>query len=134
MARQRQRMGVENQLSATLSRKDLIHLNGVESPSAGKHPFESRTQRGKFKEHRVERPIAGLDSLVSAEHDQRIRNGVEDRLGAFTLVDDLIDACAESGHIRERKHGAANLALTIFVARYAGNEKPVPVEKIGPRL
>jgi hypothetical protein len=87
-------MGVENQPSATLSRNDLIHLNGVESTAAGKHPFESRTQRGKFIEHRVEGAIAGLDSLVSAEHDERIRNRVEDRLGAFALIDDLIDACA----------------------------------------
>ena len=134
MAREGQRTGVKNQRPLTLSRKDVIHLNGLERLTAGKHPFESRTQRGKFKEHRVEGAIARLDSLVSAQHDERIGNRVEDRLGAFALVDDLIDACAERCHIRERQHGAADLALTFCVGGYADNEPPVPVAKIGPGL
>src|SRR4029450_1447037 len=54
--------------------------------------------------------------------------------GAFALIDDLIDACAESGHIRERQHCAADLALTICVGRYAENEPPVTVAKIRSRL
>src|SRR5262249_36251725 len=53
---------------------------------------------------------------------------------AFALVDDLIDACAEGGHVRERQHGAADLVLTICVRRYSDNEPPVPVAKIGSRL
>jgi len=75
-----------------------------------------------------------VDSLVSAEHDDRIGDRVEDRLGAFALVDDLIDACAERSHIRERQHGAGDLAITLCVGRYADGEGPVPIAKIRPGL
>src|SRR5216683_660715 len=92
-------------LRAVMSRKVVIHLNGLERMSAGKHLFELRTQRGKFKEHCVEGAIARQDSLVSAQHDERIGNRVEDRLSAFAFVDGLIDARAERSHISERQHG-----------------------------
>ena len=94
---------MKRQRPSTLSREDLMHFNGLERTTPGKHVVEFRTQRGKFKEHRVEGAIAGVDSLVSAQHDERIGNRVEDALGAFALVDDLIDACAQSSHIRERQ-------------------------------
>src|SRR5215469_4775682 len=99
MARQSQRTSVENQRPLTLSRKDLIYLNGLERTTVGQHRFELHTQRGEFEEQCVEGAIARLDSLISAQHDDRISNSVEDRLGAFVFVDHLIDACAESSHV-----------------------------------
>ena len=132
MARQSQGTGVENQRPLTLSRKDVIHLNGLERTTAGKHPFELRTQRGQFQEQCVEGAIARLDSLVSAQHDDRIGNRVEDRLSAFALVDDLIDARAESSHVSERQHGAGDLAIPSCVGGYPHNEPLIPVAKIGP--
>ena len=59
-------------------------------------------------------------------------NRVEDRLGAFAFVDDLIDARAESSHVSERQHGAGDLAIAFCVGGYPNNEPPVPVAKIGP--
>src|SRR6266571_5145200 len=134
MAHQRQGTGVKNQRPSTLSRKDVIHHNGLERMTAGKHLFELRTQRGKLKEHCVEGAIAQLDSLVSVQHDERIGNRVEDRLGAFAFVDDLIDACAESSHIRERQHGASDLAIACCIGGYPHNEPLLPIAKIGPRF
>ena len=58
MARQRQRACVNTQGPLTLSRKDVIHLKGLERMTAGKHLFELRMQRGKFQEHFVEGAIA----------------------------------------------------------------------------
>src|SRR6516225_9411248 len=129
----------------------MIHLKGLERMTAGKHFFELLTQRGKLKsaipdfvewdplrliardpEHCVEGAIARLDSLVSAQHDERIGDRVEDRLGAFALVDGLIDACTESSHISERQHRAGDLAITFCVGGYPNNEPLVPVAKIGP--
>ena len=46
-------------------------------------------------EHRVEGAIPGLDPLVGAQHHERVGDRVEDRLGAFALIDGLIGACAE---------------------------------------
>src|SRR6266851_4956241 len=112
MARQRQRTGVKNQRPLTLPRKDVIHLNGLERMSAGKHLFELRMQRGKFQEHFVEGAIARQDSLVSAQHDERISNRVEYRLGAFAFVDDL--------------------PIAFCVGGYPHNEPLIPVAKIGP--
>src|SRR6267142_2711208 len=132
MAWHRQRTGVENQRPSTLSGKDVINLNGLERMTAGEHLFELRTERRKFKEHCVERAIARQDSLVSAQHDERIVNRVEDRLGAFAFVDRLIDACAERSHIRERQHGASDVAIAFTVGRYPQNEPLVPVATIGP--
>ena len=134
MARQRQGTGVKNQRPLTLSRKHVIHLNGLEPMTAGKQLFELRTQRGKLKEHCVEGAIARLDSLVSVQHDERIGNRVEDRLGAFAFVDDLIDACAESSHISERQHGAGDLTIACCVGGYPHNEPLLPIAKIGPRF
>src|SRR6516162_5623076 len=101
MARHYQGMGVKNQRSLTLSRKDVIQLDGLERLTAGKRLCELRTQRSKFEEHGVESAIARQDSMISAQHDAWIRNRVEDRLGAFALVDGLIEACADSSHIGE---------------------------------
>jgi hypothetical protein len=95
MARQSERTGVENQRPSTLSRKYVIYLNGLERTTVGKHCLELRTQRGELKEQCVEGTIARLDLLISAQHDERIGNSIEDRLDAFALVDDLIDACSE---------------------------------------
>ena len=125
---------MKNQLPSTLSRKVVIHFHGLERTTAGKHPVEPGTQRGKFKEHCVEGTIARVDSLVSAKHDHRVSERVKDRLGAFALVDDLIDARAERGHICERQHDAADPALTFCVRGYPDNEPPVPVAKIDPCL
>src|SRR2546430_6976762 len=99
--------------------------------TARKHLFELRTQRGKLKEHCVEGAIARLDSLVSVQHDERIGNRVEDRLGAFAFVDDLIDACAESSHISERQHGAGDLTIACCVGGYPHNEPLLPIAKVG---
>ena len=107
---------MKNQRPATLSGKVVVDLNGRELMTARKRPLEHRTQPGKLKEHRVEGAIAGLDLVVGAQHDERIGNRVEDRLGAFALVDDLIDACAEGSHIRESQQGTGDLAVTICVA------------------
>src|SRR5712691_7559111 len=134
MARQSQETGVENQRPLTLSRKDVIYLNGLERTTAGKHRFELRTQRGEFQEQRVEGAIARLDSLVSVQHDERIGNRVEDRLGAFAFVDDLIDACAERSHISERQHGAGDLAIACCVGGYPHNEPLLSIAKIGARF
>ena len=87
-----------------------------------------------MKEHCVEGAIARLDSLVSVQHDERIGNRVEDRLGAFAFVDDLIDACAERSHISERQHGAADLAIAGCVGGYPHNEPLLTIAKIGPRF
>src|SRR5215470_9565328 len=151
MARQRQRTGVKNQRPSTLSRKDVIHLDGLERMTAGKHLFELRTQRGKFKgaipelierdplrliardpEHCVEGAITRLDPLVSAQHDEGIGDRVEDRLGAFAFVDGLIDARAKSSHISECQYRAGDLAIAFCVGGYPNTEPPVPVAKIGP--
>src|SRR5262249_18301524 len=104
MARQSQLTGLKTQRPLTLSRKDVIHLNGLEVMTAGKHLCELRSQRGKFKEHRVEGAITPLDSLVSAQHDEWIGNRVEDRLAAGAFVHGLIHACAERSHIGKREH------------------------------
>src|SRR3989454_10515263 len=77
MARQRQGTGGKNQGPLTLSRKRVIHFNGLEPMTAGKQLFELRPQRGKLKEHCVEGAIARLDSLVGVQHDERIGNRVE---------------------------------------------------------
>src|SRR5690242_14874468 len=106
MARHSQGTSVENQRPLTFSREDLIYLNWLERTTAGQHRFEFHTQRGEFKELCVEGAIARLDSLIGAQHDDRIGNSVEDRLSAFAFVDDLIDACAESSHVSERQYGA----------------------------
>ena len=45
-------------------------------------------------EHRVEGPITRLHPHVSAEHDEGVRDRVEDRLGVFTLINCLTYACA----------------------------------------
>src|SRR5262249_58994022 len=118
MARHGQRTGGEHQGPFALSRKDVIHFNGLERMTAVKHLFELRTPRGKFKKHRVERAIAQQDSLVSAQHDTRISNRVEDRLDAFAFVDGLIDARAESSHIRERHHDAGYVAIPFTLLPY----------------
>src|SRR5712691_6497450 len=131
MARQRQETGVENQRPLTLSRKDVIYLNGLERTTAGKHRFELRTQRGEFQEQCVEGAIARMDSLISAQHDERIGNSVEDRLSAFAFVNDLIDACAESSHVSERQHGASDPAIPLGVGGYPRDEPLIPVAKIG---
>src|SRR5262245_60820652 len=99
MARERQRMGVKNERTLTLGSRDVIHLDGLERMIAGEQLFELLTQRGKLKgaipelvewgplriiardlEHCVEGAIARLDPLVSAQHDERIGDRVEDRL------------------------------------------------------
>src|SRR2546426_11747805 len=67
-------------------------------------------------------------------HDERIGNRVEDRLGAFAFVDDLIDACPESSHISERQHGAGDSAIACCVGGYPHNEPLLPIAKIGPRF
>src|SRR5262249_6216738 len=151
MARQRQRPGVKNQRALTNSREDAIHLNGLERMTTRKHFFELRPQRGKFKgavpeftkwdtlrliardpEHCVEGAIARLDLVVSAQHDERFGDRVEDRLGAFAFVDGLIDACAESSHISERQHGAGDLTIASYIRGYPNNEPLVSIAKIGP--
>src|SRR6266566_7950589 len=131
MARQSQGTGVENQRPLTLPRKDVIHLNGLERTTAGKHRFELRTQRGEFQKQCVEGAIARMDSLISAQHDERIGDSIENRLSAFAFVDHLIDACAESSHVSERQHSADDLAIAFFKGGYPRNEPPVPVAKIG---
>src|SRR5215510_8286396 len=83
-------------------------------------------------EHCVEGAIARLDPLVSAQHDKRIGDRVEDRLGEFAFVDGLIDACAESSHISERQHGAGDLAIASCEGGYSNNEPVVSFAKIGP--
>ena len=75
-------MGVKRERPLPLWRSDLIDLDGPERIVTGKHLCELLTQLGSFKraipefvegdalrliardlEHRVERPIAGLDPL-----------------------------------------------------------------------
>src|SRR5207249_9688115 len=85
-------------------------------------------------EYCVEGAIARLDPLISAQHDERIGDRIEDRLGAFAFVDSLIDACAESSHISERQHGAGDLAIACCVGGYPHNEPLLPIAKIGPRF
>lgn len=94
---------MNTQRSLPLSREVVIHLNGLEGMTAGKRLFELRTQPGKFQEHFVESAIATVDPLIAVEHDEGIGNRVEDGLGAFALVDGLIDAGAEDSHIGKRK-------------------------------
>src|SRR5580698_3931697 len=97
----------------------------MERGVSGKHLSDLLTKRAKVRgsipkfpewwplrliprntEHRVEGVIAGLYPLVSAQHDQRISNRVENSFGKFTFVDGLIDVCTESSHITERQYGA----------------------------
>src|SRR5215813_9655101 len=125
-------MGVNTQGPLTFYRKGVIHLKGLEGMAALKHLFELRTQRSQFKEHFVEGAIATVDSLVSAEYNERIGNRIEDRLGAFALVDHLFDTGSESGHICERQHDAADLAIVFRVWGYPDNELLVLLPKIGP--
>src|SRR6516164_6538347 len=73
-------------------------------------------------------------SLVCVEHRDRVGNRIEDRLGAFTLIEDLIEALAESSHISGRQHGAGDLPLSLGVGGYPHNEPLIPVAKIGPGL
>src|SRR5262249_9937571 len=114
----------------TLSRKDVIHLNALVRMTAGNYLAELCTQRRKFKEHRVEGAIARLDAVIGAQHDQRIGNRVEDRLGAFALVDDLIDGRAERSHVSERQHGGGDLAIACSERGYPYNKPPIPVAKL----
>src|ERR1051326_1634120 len=110
MGRHRQRTGVENQRPLALSRDYVIHFNGLERMTAGKYVFELPTQRSKCKgavldlvdwnslcrlardtERVVEGAIARLNAEVSAQYDEGIGDGVEDRLGEFAFVNGLID-------------------------------------------
>src|ERR1051325_5801497 len=102
MGRHRQRTGVENQGPLALSRDHVIHFNGLERMTAGKHVFELPTQRSKCKgavpdlihwnslcllardtERVVECAIARLNAEVSAQYDER--------LCEFAFVNGLID-------------------------------------------
>src|SRR5262249_42866985 len=82
-------------------------------------------------EHRVEGAIARLDALVSAQHDERISDCVEDRLRAFTFIDGLSAAGAERCHIGERQHSAAD-AIAFRARGYPDNEPFFSEAKISP--
>ena len=123
---------MKNQRPLTLSRKDVIHLDALVRMTAGNYLAELCTQRGEFKEHCVEGAIARLDAVVSAQHDHGIGNRVEDRLSAFALVDDLIDARAERSHVGERQHGSGDLAIAFAERGYPYNKPPIPVAKLCP--
>src|SRR5579871_496120 len=150
---ERQGMGIKNKRSFTLYRKDMIHLNGLERTTVGKHLCELHTQLPKFKsalpefvewyplrlvardpELCVKGPISRLNPLVCAQHDERFGDRVEDRLGGFAFVDSLIDAWAESGHICECQQDASDLAIDYRIGRYPNNEPLVSVAKIGSNL
>jgi hypothetical protein len=110
----------------------VVHLEWLERVAAGKRPFELCTQLGQLEcvihklvegnilrlisrnpKHRVEGLIARLHAQVRAEHDDRVGDRVEDRLGVFAFINGLSDACAESGHVGEREH-RADLAFASY--------------------
>src|SRR5579864_304539 len=119
----------------------MINLKGMEGMAVAKHFFKLVTQGGNFKgaisefvewqplnpltrhsEHCVEGAIARLDPLASAQDDQRVGHCVDNRLGAFALVDGLIEACAESSYIRESQDGTDDLAIVFCIRKYSNNE------------
>ena len=151
MGRQRQRTDVENERSRTFRREDLIDLDGFERLTASKHLYEPRLQCGALKsavaelierdslgliardpEHRIEGAVGRLDPLVNAQHDERIGDRVEDRLGGFAFENGLLEAGAESRHIGERQNDARDLAIAVCARRYSNHEPRVPDAEIGP--
>jgi hypothetical protein len=145
-------MGVKGERPVTLCRSDVIDLDGPERIIAGEHRRELRTELRSFKgaipefpernasrviardfEHRVERAIAGLDPLIPAQDDQRIPDGIEDRLRALALVNGVADAGAEGSHIRERQHRAGDLPIALDIGRDVDNKPPLPVAEVDLR-
>src|SRR5262245_27269171 len=96
-----------------------------------KHLLDLPAQRGEFQEHFVEGAIAEIDSLVSAEHDERMGNRVKDRLRSVAIVHDLIYTVSESSYISERQHDAADVAVGLCVGGYPDHEPLGLVAEIG---
>ena len=83
-------------------------------------------------EHRVEGPIGRLHPQVGVEDHQGSDHRVEDRLRVLAFVNCLLHTGTESGHVREREHGAPDLAIASCVRGYPKEEPPVPVPDFAP--
>jgi hypothetical protein len=79
----------------------------------------------------VECLVRGLDAQIAVEDDERIDDGVEDRLRVFAFVNRLFDAGAKSGDVREGEHDAGGVPIGAAIGR---GPKHIPRPVVGPDL
>ena len=142
---------VEQNGPASDRRKIALDLKRLEFTIVGNDRPQRRPEAGRFpvlvsqipernalrflargSEHGIEGPVGRLHPQVGVQDHQRVDHRVEDRLRVLTLVNRLLDARTESGHVREREHGALDPTVASRIGGQSEKEPPVALPDFAP--